>query len=666
MMVSAVTLDRPDVVKRRCAVASAFVSLCLAVGEGPRAAWATAPPPATVSPGRVTEVALIADRCPTFNWGGVEGAAAYELVVFRLPGDVLAEPLQGSPPVIQITLPGATNGWTPSLDQCLEVGGQYAWSLRMVSENAVTDWSQPSLFAVAEGPDEKSFREELAGMREYLGRSGAVVQTGALGTIDGGSGPFDDGEGGREMASSSEDAPVALALATPDKTGIRSEAASTGIAFGVHGISNSTGNGSAGVVGQSTATSGQTFGVIGDVASADGIAAAFDNAAGGKILSGLSGGVEVFSVAGDGTITGDGSGLANGDAETLDGLDSTDFPVLPACGLVGQALTCDPNDNLLWDYPIAVHLLLPYSESISDLADAFSVTNSFGGTAITAEAAGVTGSAAVFALGNTPGGPAFEGVATGAGAGAFLESVSGPALDATITAAANLSSAILATSSGSGSVISASDAPPAPAPLGTGRAGFFNITNPANGSTALEGRTASTVAGAIGVQGLASDPATPNATFGVRGQSNSLSDQAAGVQAIGAGTAGAGLPLAAALEINNGAIRVTGPRKAANQVAFGPPWAAIISSSDPGPDLHFHKVGWSTTVDETNELITESSHILCTVEVDIAFQAQLRGATCHVDNKMDGSATFFVAALGAAGGDPPDVMGKVHYLIINP
>jgi hypothetical protein len=73
---------------------------------------------------------------------------------------------------------------------------------------------------------------------------------------------------------------------------------STGATVGVKG--NSTSTAGTGVRGTNTATTGATTGVSGYVASAGGIAGAFNNAAGGKILSGQDNGVEKFSVDGSG------------------------------------------------------------------------------------------------------------------------------------------------------------------------------------------------------------------------------------------------------------------------------------------------------------------------------------------------------------------------------
>jgi hypothetical protein len=75
----------------------------------------------------------------------------------------------------------------------------------------------------------------------------------------------------------------------------------TGANFGVKGATASTSG--TGVRGQSTAATGSTIGVSGYVESSSGIAGVFNNAAGGKILSGQNNGTEKFAVDGAGNIT---------------------------------------------------------------------------------------------------------------------------------------------------------------------------------------------------------------------------------------------------------------------------------------------------------------------------------------------------------------------------
>ena len=64
--------------------------------------------PVTVSPGSASG-ALVADRCPTFSWGGSVGAIGYELVVYRIGegGEVAA-------PVMQESFVGSVGSWSIS------------------------------------------------------------------------------------------------------------------------------------------------------------------------------------------------------------------------------------------------------------------------------------------------------------------------------------------------------------------------------------------------------------------------------------------------------------------------------------------------------------------------------------------------------------------------
>ncbi len=120
--------------------------------------------PVAVSPGDASKLALVEARCPTFSWGEVDGATSYELVVYRL-----GEEGEEARPVLGETFAGSASSWTPSLDRCLERGGQYAWSVRAVGRKEASEWSVPSLFEVASGPSESEFEEALELVRQYLG-----------------------------------------------------------------------------------------------------------------------------------------------------------------------------------------------------------------------------------------------------------------------------------------------------------------------------------------------------------------------------------------------------------------------------------------------------------------------------------------------------------------
>lgn len=117
--------------------------------------------PIPVSPGGQSEKALSYGRCPSFHWTQVEGVGSIDLVVFEVPKTAVDGPPER---VLSVSLPGSSSGWTPSLGECLEPGGRYAWSIG-IGES----WSEASLFRVASGPSEAEFEEALAVVRRYLG-----------------------------------------------------------------------------------------------------------------------------------------------------------------------------------------------------------------------------------------------------------------------------------------------------------------------------------------------------------------------------------------------------------------------------------------------------------------------------------------------------------------
>ena len=140
---------------RSLAVLSAVMLLAAATA----AAQAVIP----VSPGGAEVADKTDTRCPTFSWA-VEGSAAnVEFVVYRVGAMGLE-----SEPVISLTLPGKASTWTPSVGNCLERGGEYAWSVRALGETA-SEWSLPSFFNVAGAPSEAEFERALEIVEQYLG-----------------------------------------------------------------------------------------------------------------------------------------------------------------------------------------------------------------------------------------------------------------------------------------------------------------------------------------------------------------------------------------------------------------------------------------------------------------------------------------------------------------
>lgn len=147
--------SKGDVMRNRIGL-FAIAAVLVAAGV-----WA-AEKPLAVSPGSATG-SLIGDACPTFSWGTVPGAQSYALVVYRLD-----EESEDTKLVLRLTFPGSVHGWTPALDQCLERGGQYAWSLRAVVGKGASEWSVPSLFEVASGPSAVEFEKALELVRSYI------------------------------------------------------------------------------------------------------------------------------------------------------------------------------------------------------------------------------------------------------------------------------------------------------------------------------------------------------------------------------------------------------------------------------------------------------------------------------------------------------------------
>lgn len=167
-------------------------------------AWG-AESPVAVSPGD-EKGALIEGRCPTFSWGEVEGAKSYDLIVYRV-----GEENEDEKPVLRRSFPGSVDGWTPALDQCLERGGQYAWSVRAVGGKGASEWSAPSLFEVASGPSEEEFEEAVQVVRQYLaeeptGSVGALASSGVERTGSSPSAPKVSGVPAPNAASSGGDA----------------------------------------------------------------------------------------------------------------------------------------------------------------------------------------------------------------------------------------------------------------------------------------------------------------------------------------------------------------------------------------------------------------------------------------------------------------------------
>ncbi|TWT42412.1 hypothetical protein RAS1_35440 [Phycisphaerae bacterium RAS1] len=192
----------------------------------------------------------------------------------------------------------------------------------------------------------------------------------------------------------------------------------------------------------------------------------------------------------------------------------------------------------------------------------------------------------------------------------------------------------------------------------------------------VQGQTNSGGPYASGVYGLGNNP-TPVQIYGVRGQNNSTLDAAAGVLCQGNGVAGPGAPNAAALEVSNGAIRVSGPVRPAGTVCPPPPigWEPIESCVSGDPYPHTHIIGWYADFPLANPLIiaggcppTVGSIIQVTVETEFP-PPPCTSWYVQIHSKAAGGCTIRVSRMGvdvAAGCVPPSEPFWVHYVIINP
>lgn len=136
----------------------------------PGSTWAQ--PPA-VSPGDRQVSRPIDQPCPTFSWGLVDNASAYELAVYRI-GQVGEDPDL----VLHREIAGSAFSWTPSLEHCLQRGLRYAWSVRALGEAVDSRWSEPSFFEVPAAPSEHDLEQALATVKRYMAQGGLDLQRG--------------------------------------------------------------------------------------------------------------------------------------------------------------------------------------------------------------------------------------------------------------------------------------------------------------------------------------------------------------------------------------------------------------------------------------------------------------------------------------------------------
>jgi preprotein translocase subunit Sec61beta len=217
--------------------------------------------PEGVSPGAVDRVTAVELRCPTFTWGAVPEAAAYELVVYRLPeepGPDGAElRLEPSDQALFARLPGGATAWQPSLADGLEPGASYVWFVRAVLKTdtgEASEWSAGRFFEVAAAPSAREVEQAL----EVLQRWDAANRNRPL------------------TLSSAIDPDADAAPAAVSDTEADEEAAAR------HPKSVPTAT--AAIRGSSPDATGEVYGVVGISASPDGAGLAAANTAGGPDL----------------------------------------------------------------------------------------------------------------------------------------------------------------------------------------------------------------------------------------------------------------------------------------------------------------------------------------------------------------------------------------------
>ncbi|MEJ2190005.1 MAG: hypothetical protein P8Y93_11470 [Acidobacteriota bacterium] len=219
--------------------------------------------PEGVSPGSGDRVLEIAGRCPTFSWEVAPEAVFIELVAYRLPIEqefiVPSEvDLALADEVLYARMPGRATTWTPSLEQCLEPGGAYAWFVRAVvaeeseEKAAGSGWSTPRFFAISPRPSAAELDEALNVLRRYRPGEPPMVES---------AGVLFNTVSNREYLPASERASPASSVRTKSVTG-----AATAIK------------------GTRDEASGETYGVVGISASVDGAGLGAANVGGGADL----------------------------------------------------------------------------------------------------------------------------------------------------------------------------------------------------------------------------------------------------------------------------------------------------------------------------------------------------------------------------------------------
>lgn len=208
--------------------------------------------------------------------------------------------------------------------------------------------------------------------------------------------------------------------------------------------------------------------------------------------------------------------------------------------------------------------------------------------------------------------------------------------------------------------------------------GYATNMNAIGATYGTQGISSSPFPNSAGVTGLANNTGDVQ-TYGVWGQSLSMAANGSGVRAQGNGVDSPGNPRAAALEVRNGAIRVSGSLRPAGSLCIDAvPWEpmdaglqSIQCPSDNDPS-HGHGIGYYADILLVNPLIVAGgcnvgSIITATVETTATPPP---GTSYYVQvlNKQQGNCTFRVTRMGTVACIPttPDEPLRIHYVIINP
>jgi hypothetical protein len=112
-------------------------------------------------------------RCPTFSWGGTNGAATYELLV--VPAGTEAEAGEEIHAALRARVPGSALSYTPALGSCLERGSPYAWLVRALDRSGKAgERSEARVIEVAAGPPVIEVEGALETLRAYLAERAAA------------------------------------------------------------------------------------------------------------------------------------------------------------------------------------------------------------------------------------------------------------------------------------------------------------------------------------------------------------------------------------------------------------------------------------------------------------------------------------------------------------